>query len=51
MDYESSQLSKKINALQKDIGAKKKARDGTGIKLLIDGLHNSKCRLRKTRTI
>jgi hypothetical protein len=27
VDYESSQLSKKINALQKDIGAKKKARD------------------------
>jgi hypothetical protein len=27
VDYESMQLSKKINTLQKDIGAKKKARD------------------------
>jgi len=27
MDYESSQLSKKINALQKEIGAKKKAKE------------------------
>jgi hypothetical protein len=27
VDYDSSQLSKKINALQKEIGAKKKARD------------------------
>jgi hypothetical protein len=27
VDYETSQLSKKINGLQKEIGAKMKARD------------------------
>ena len=47
VDYESMQLSKKINTLQKDIGAKKKARDWYMFNLwlyLIRSTGERKCR-------